>query len=246
MSKRELSLLLALALVLFCLTGCSDSDCASAEDPLAAYDGTWYLAKNGVACDFGDGKIYRDDKTSPEGQTLTGIYDWAEDHIDAHVTGTGGLKEPKALYLVSGQEGDVLCDSADGSGTTYFYRDALAVLYRLEAEEAAQAGSLPAQTPAPLSDADDPAPSSSADPSQAPEETPLAPEDLTVIEAAVASPTPAPEPTAGTPAKGSAVWVSQSGSKYHKRSGCSGMKKPVQMDRSEAESKGYTPCKRCY
>ena len=42
------------------------------------------------------------------------------------------------------------------------------------------------------------------------------------------------------------VWIPQSGSKYHSRSGCSNMKNPTQVTQSEAESMGYEPCKKCY
>lgn len=42
------------------------------------------------------------------------------------------------------------------------------------------------------------------------------------------------------------VWISQSGSKYHKRSTCSNMDNPTEVPRETAEARGYTPCKRCY
>ena len=42
------------------------------------------------------------------------------------------------------------------------------------------------------------------------------------------------------------VWIPQSGSKYHSKSGCSRMKNPTQVTVSKAESMGYTPCKKCY
>lgn len=42
------------------------------------------------------------------------------------------------------------------------------------------------------------------------------------------------------------VWIPQSGSKYHSKSSCSGMKDPTQVSLSEAVSQGYEPCKRCY
>lgn len=42
------------------------------------------------------------------------------------------------------------------------------------------------------------------------------------------------------------VWVPSSGSKYHSRSSCSGMKNPSEVTLSKAESMGYTPCKRCH
>ena len=52
------------------------------------------------------------------------------------------------------------------------------------------------------------------------------------------------EPTA-TP-KPVMVWIPKSGSKYHSRSNCSNMKNPTQITKTEAERKGYTPCKKCH
>lgn len=42
------------------------------------------------------------------------------------------------------------------------------------------------------------------------------------------------------------VWIPKSGSKYHSKAGCSNMKNPTQVTKSEAEAMGYTPCKRCH
>lgn len=42
------------------------------------------------------------------------------------------------------------------------------------------------------------------------------------------------------------VWIPSSGSKYHSNSGCSGMNNPTEVTISEAKSRGYTACKRCY
>ena len=42
------------------------------------------------------------------------------------------------------------------------------------------------------------------------------------------------------------VWIPMNGSKYHKRSSCSNMKKPRQVTIDEAEDLGYEPCKKCY
>ena len=43
------------------------------------------------------------------------------------------------------------------------------------------------------------------------------------------------------------VWIpTNGGSKYHTHSGCSNMKNPEQVTKSEAESRGFTPCKRCH
>lgn len=42
------------------------------------------------------------------------------------------------------------------------------------------------------------------------------------------------------------VWIPETGSKYHTHSGCSNMINPSQVTISEAENRGFTPCKRCH
>ena len=42
------------------------------------------------------------------------------------------------------------------------------------------------------------------------------------------------------------VWIPKSGSKYHSKASCSNMKDPSQVTKSEAEKRGYTPCKKCH
>lgn len=42
------------------------------------------------------------------------------------------------------------------------------------------------------------------------------------------------------------VWIPNTGSKYHSKAGCSNMENPRQVTKSEAESLGFTPCKRCH
>lgn len=43
------------------------------------------------------------------------------------------------------------------------------------------------------------------------------------------------------------VWIpTNGGTKYHRTSGCSGMKDPEQVTLEEAEDMGYEPCGRCY
>ncbi len=42
------------------------------------------------------------------------------------------------------------------------------------------------------------------------------------------------------------VWIPYSGSKYHRRQSCSGMKGPSQVSLEEAIRRGYSPCKKCY
>lgn len=51
---------------------------------------------------------------------------------------------------------------------------------------------------------------------------------------------PEPNPT------GAMVWIPRSGTKYHSYSGCSNMKNPAKVTQSQAEARGYTPCKRCW
>ncbi len=241
MCTRKSILLSALLLALCLLCGCAGDD----PDPLAAYDGTWYFAKNGVACEFGEGNIYRDDETSSAGKTLTGIYSGAGDHLEANLAGVGGVDQLRKLYIVDGDQGQVLCDSADGKGTIYFYKDPLAALTALD-----QAEAVPSAGPAPV----EPAPTVEA-PSEAPGTEAPAVVSLEPLDDPAASSTPGsktipsdpePQPTAQTEKTSGTVWVSQSGSKYHSKSSCSGMKDPTQLSLSEAQSRGYTPCKRCH
>ena len=42
------------------------------------------------------------------------------------------------------------------------------------------------------------------------------------------------------------VWIPSSGTKYHCSADCSNIKNPSQVTLNQAESLGFTPCKRCY
>lgn len=55
-----------------------------------------------------------------------------------------------------------------------------------------------------------------------------------------------PAGAAGTASAGDTVWVSESGSKYHSKSDCSGMEDAKEITLEEAEKDGKTACKRCY
>ena len=57
---------------------------------------------------------------------------------------------------------------------------------------------------------------------------------------------PAPEPVAPAEPQEEMVWIPASGSKYHRKSSCSGMEDPRQVTKSEAISMGFGPCGRCY
>ena len=41
------------------------------------------------------------------------------------------------------------------------------------------------------------------------------------------------------------VWVTASGSKYHRNKGCSSMEDPMQISKEDAIARGYEACKRC-
>lgn len=231
--KRTRALYLVLTLIL-CLAGCMPYE--DDVSPTAAYDGTWYFAVNGAECKFIDGCIYRYDKNELDGQSLTGIYSAAGDHIDANVAYISPLDQTNALYIVSGENGDFLCDEPGGNGTVYFYREATAYLATLDALE-----SQPPERATPT-----PVPSASEEPREVLTLEPLDPEpgEASPLPDSKTLPTDS-EPTPETKS-GGMVWVPQSGKKYHADASCSGMKSPRQVSLSEAQSKGYTACKRCY
>lgn len=243
---RALRRLAALALVLLALAGCAGQE----EDPLAAYDGTWYFFKNAVACEFGDRKIYRDDYTADEGQVLAGIYFDAGDHIEANLSNTGGVHLTRKLYIVSTEGGDILCDDPEGEGTVYFYRDAVTAMAAVEQAQAQTGDSaLPAETDTPQEPGREP---ESGAPSPAPTSAGTDPDTPDFKEGGQAPSEPSsteeeqPRQVTQPDASGGKVWIPQSGSKYHRTADCSGMKNPKQVTLSEAQAQGYTPCKRCY
>lgn len=73
-------------------------------------------------------------------------------------------------------------------------------------------------------------------------------EPTTETTAPVTQPTEqlAPEPVAPAEPQEEMVWIPASGSKYHRKSSCSGMEGPRQVTKSEAISMGFDPCGRCY
>lgn len=60
------------------------------------------------------------------------------------------------------------------------------------------------------------------------------------------SPEPTPAETEQPQSRETMVWIPKSGSKYHSDPECSNMKDPTQVSLSQAESVGYTPCKKCW
>lgn len=55
-----------------------------------------------------------------------------------------------------------------------------------------------------------------------------------------------PDPQPSTGGGAGLVWIPKTGSKYHSHSGCSNMKNPSQVTKTEAERRGYTACKKCW
>lgn len=54
------------------------------------------------------------------------------------------------------------------------------------------------------------------------------------------------ESSSYTEATAGEVYIPQSGYKYHSNPNCSNMKNPTAISLSEAQSRGYQPCKKCY
>ena len=70
---------------------------------------------------------------------------------------------------------------------------------------------------------------------------------LTAVPTPVPFATPVPTPAPMRPASGETpVWLSPSGSRYHKTAGCNGMKAPRETTLEQAEAAGSTPCQRCW
>lgn len=88
----------------------------------------------------------------------------------------------------------------------------------------------------------------------APTETPVPTEtptpEPTATPIPTATPTPVPtataEPIVPVAENGPTVWISGTGSKYHSNPNCSNMSSPTEISLSDAESRGYEPCKKCY
>lgn len=58
--------------------------------------------------------------------------------------------------------------------------------------------------------------------------------------------TPTEPPTEAPTTQEIMVWIPKSGSKYHSHAGCSNMKGPSQVSKSQAINWGYSACKKCW
>lgn len=118
---------------------------------------------------------------------------------------------------------------------------AAAFLLMMAAAQPVEESAIPEATASPA------APTATASPVPTPSATPEPAQEM-------ASPRPTAEADSGqaeeaesTVPQSGMVYVAGSGkgSKYHSDPGCSNMKDPTAMTQAEAESRGYTPCKRC-
>ena len=82
----------------------------------------------------------------------------------------------------------------------------------------------------------------------APETTaPTVPEATVPTVPETAAPTSAPVYVEPVQPQEEMVWIpTNGGTKYHSRSSCSNMDNPQQVTVSQAESRGFTPCKKCH
>ena len=115
----------------------------------------------------------------------------------------------------------------------------------------------PTATPSPT-----PSPTPTPTPTPTPEPTPVPTPEPTPVVTPEPTPVTTPEPAPAAPqedssagavitqqeSQGTMVWIAGSGngSKYHRYSGCSNMKNPVEVSLSDAQAWGYEPCKKCY
>lgn len=91
-----------------------------------------------------------------------------------------------------------------------------------------------------------PTPAPTATPTPTPEPTPTATPTPEPTPTPTPTPEPTPEPTPQPIRQENMVWIpTNGGTKYHRKSSCSGMKDPQEVSQSSAEAMGFTPCKKC-
>ena len=73
-----------------------------------------------------------------------------------------------------------------------------------------------------------------------------APKETQPVETVPAAPVETQPEAAPVIPQGEMVWIPKSGKKYHDNANCSNMKNPSQVTKSEAVSRGFTPCSKCY
>lgn len=114
----------------------------------------------------------------------------------------------------------------------------------------------PSPTPSPAPTATpEPTPIATPQPTEPPVPTPVpvpettpAQQEVAAADNGGAAAAQAPADTTYTAPQSGMVYIAGSGngSKYHSSPSCSNMKNPVALTQAEAESRGYTPCKKCY
>ena len=94
------------------------------------FEGEWYSAGKGELYVFQDGII--DCQThfylGADQDNISGAYVFASEKLAILVRGIDDLTNVEELYLVQSESGEVLNESEDGAGITYFYRDQAAAV----------------------------------------------------------------------------------------------------------------------
>lgn len=93
-----------------------------------------------------------------------------------------------------------------------------------------------------------PTPELTVEPTETPVPTTTVTPEPTETSIPTVTPTPVPttEPITSAEENEPKVWISGTGSKYHSNPNCSNMSSPTQISLSDAEARGYEPCKKCY
>ncbi len=88
------------------------------------FEGEWYSADEAELYIFRDGIINCQTHFYMESEEdhFSGAYIFNSNKMAIFVSGIEALSDVQELYLVKSLDGEVLNDSADGSGNTYFYR----------------------------------------------------------------------------------------------------------------------------
>lgn len=99
----------------------------------ADFTGAWYSAGDGSLYIFQDGWIECPDYEIMllNQRVFSGAYSFSRNQAAVFLVDEQGVSEVLQLYLVHRKDGDVLCETKDGTGTILFFRNQKeAVMYR--------------------------------------------------------------------------------------------------------------------
>lgn len=98
---------------------------SSALDP-SDYTGAWYGAEDRQLYIFEDGLIECTEHyiTLQGSDPFSGAYSFAKNKTAVFIIKADGVGEVVELHLIRSIHGDYLCETEDGSGKVWFYREA--------------------------------------------------------------------------------------------------------------------------